>query len=254
MTGGIELLVRSQEDSQPNRCPRALGFGEKTRQSVPGGRLLGRFPRAASVLLPPLLLAFAFISAPASEWPTTVAVLQMNNMTADPAVAGILRAAVVEELKYRGYQPLEVRTVDARLAEIGLDHPGMYELEHITNIGVSVGAAFVMQGAVEQSIARLSGVRSDKAIVASLSLLDCATGEQVWHVEQRANAERVIAVDPVNLLIEAFRQRNDNLTNRVRALVHGLFEKEALPRGNVRVETGDSLLDGAVQVEAESEP
>jgi len=193
------------------------------------------------------------LPAGASEWPTSVAVLQMNNMTADPEVAGILRAAVVEELKYRGYQPLDVRTVDARMAEIGLDHPGLYELDHITNIGARTRAAFVMRGAVEQSIARMTGVRSDKAVVASLSLYSSETGDCVWRVEQRANAERVIVADPVNILIEAFRQSNDNLPNRVRALVHGLFEKEALPRGNVRVEIGDSLLDRALEVEAESE-
>ena len=177
----------------------------------------------------------------------TVAVMPMMNLAIDVGAGEILHCSVYENLKYRGY----CRTSAKHVRE-ALEKAGMPELE-APNADPAVLREYIkadafLKGAVEQHGKIKKGVYHAAVATIELQLVDAKKGDVIWKAGKRV-AKRRWSLDPVNMLWDLFRTKEDKLDDRIEFLVQQLLG--GLPKGPVKlVKPDDNWLGRAKQAKS----
>ncbi len=182
--------------------------------------------------------------------PTTVAIMPMDNLTYQEAVAEQLYQAVYNALPAKGYLRISVREVMTKMKRLGVKVPGQLAGISPARLGRELHCDALLMGRVDQC-EKIHDLVYDAIVVSlSLKLVDCRTGRILWETEQWRTAHRQWAGDPVNMLINLAVHQAASYEKRIRYLVSEMLR--TLPSGPVVVKQGMPLLEQAVTVESEA--
>lgn len=182
--------------------------------------------------------------------PTVIAVLPMDNMTFDQESSRILREEVYKRLLAGGYKKIDEVEVDAAMERLGIQVAGQLAAISFERLGRELNCDAVIMGQVDQSGTQHQVVYDAVAVSCSLSLIDCRTGDELWHAEQWRAAHRQIQADPINMFLNVIAHRTISREQMLAWLVQEMMK--TLPPGPVEIVVGN-LLEGANEVIAESE-
>lgn len=132
--------------------------------------------------------------------PRSIAVLPFDNMSTDLDATPLVRPVVAGRLRYKGYDVPNLDWVDEVLQENGamVSHD-VYGFS-AGELGEILGVDAVMFGVVTDFTTKYAVVYASVAVQLRLELVDCRTGEVLWHNEARA-AENTAVESILTLLM-----------------------------------------------------
>ena len=179
----------------------------------------------------------------------SVAVLPIENVSADPEVAHHFRHRIQERLKDKGYNLVDGEWVDAALHELGLADSRQIELAPLAQLGELVGADAFVFGRIEDATTRHAVVYNDYTYKASLLMRQAqGDGAVLWRALEETIAKQRVATDPISAVFDfVLTEVGSAQKSSYAALVDRLLQ--SLPSGPVQVLVGEDLLSQAVTVE-----
>lgn len=182
--------------------------------------------------------------------PTTIAVLPMDNLSLEPTLEKVLFEAVYKDLTAKGYVRIKADRVKAVMQDLGVQTPGQLAGFSPSRLQQALSCDATLGGRVDQSAAIHAGVYDAVVVSVTLFLTELPSGKIIWQAEQWRTAHRQWQLDPLNLLLNFASHEIASREDRIKWLVHEMLK--TLPQGPVRIDA-DSLLDQAIQIEADIE-
>ena len=171
--------------------------------------------------------------------PSVIAVLPMDNFSLEPDVEKHLYKEVYDRLIEKGYMKISAKRIQNVMKGLGIQTPGQIAGISLARLGRELNCDAVLMGKLDQSASIHNGPYDAVVVSCSLKLLNCATGEVLWQTEQWRTAHRQWAIDPINLFINFLSHENASRKERIAYLVYEMLK--TLPKGTLKVETGDLL-------------
>ncbi|MCX5788112.1 MAG: DUF799 family lipoprotein [Elusimicrobia bacterium] len=116
----------------------------------------------------------------AAKAPPRVAVLPFGNQSVDLLGPEVLRGLVQSALTERGFQPLALDAVDAKLAELGIHEGGQLAGTAPEKLAEALGADGLFYGTVEEFTMQNVGFLIRRVVKLRLRLVSAADGERLW--------------------------------------------------------------------------
>ena len=113
-----------------------------------------------------------------------IAVMPINNSSADPKSAEMLRAKLLEELYFKGYPRIPLRVIDEKIAGVTFDGSGGKVPPQTVGEMLKVDA--VLYPTLNESRMGSSILSASTVAEAEFELFSVKTGESLWRVKHRA--------------------------------------------------------------------
>ncbi len=119
--------------------------------------------------------------------PRTIAVLPMDNMSADLDATPLVRPILHERLYYRGYQVVPLDQVDETLRDQGiLISHDVYGFSP-ARLGEWLGADAVLYGTITEFSTKYAVLYASVTVGVRLEMVDCRSAELLWQSEHYAS-------------------------------------------------------------------
>ena len=124
----------------------------------------------------------------------TVAVLPFDNESNDLNAPDIMQKYIYLALQHSPYKPLDIKTVNDKLASVGIDDGGQLAAVDPKKLGTDLGVQALLFGDVESFDYTNIGYFTSRKVTVSLKLVDVATGDTLWE-NSGTGANRQLTLD-----------------------------------------------------------
>ena len=139
------------------------------------------------------ILLMSCATMPGSDWvPTTIAILPFTNETADVGVQGFARYSLFVQLQNKGYNCMDLASVDSILNDIGITEGGQLETVTLEELGKELGADGIIYGNVLTAKRIMAGVYFKKEFSANDKLFRHNDGAQYWDATHLSKESRIV--------------------------------------------------------------
>jgi hypothetical protein len=118
--------------------------------------------------------------------PRTIAVLPFDNMSADLDATPLVRPIVADRVRFKGYQVPDLNRTDELLQETGVMVSHDVYAFTAAELGEALGVDAVMYGTITDFTTKYAFLYASVAVQVRMELVDCKSGEVLWHNEQRS--------------------------------------------------------------------
>ena len=123
-------------------------------------------------------------------FPSTLALLPLENQSLDLRAPEILRELLDTYLSASNFSVAEVREVDEKLAGLGISEGGQLNVSTPQKLGALLEADALLYGEIETFNNANIGVYASRTVKVSLRLVDAKNGTVLWETEKsKANSE-----------------------------------------------------------------
>ena len=145
----------------------------------------------------------------------TVAVLPFDNESNDLNAPDIMQKYIYLALQRSPYRPIDIKTVNDKLASVGIVDGGQLAVVDPKKLGTDLGVQALLYGDVESFDYTNVGYYTSRKVTVSLKLVDVATGDTLWE-NSGTGANRQLTLD-----------KNEATKNLVGGLAREAVEKTA---------------------------
>ena len=158
------------------------------------------------------ILLMSCATMPGSDWvPTTIAILPFTNETADVGVQGFARYSLFVQLQNKGYNCMDLASVDSILNDIGITEGGQLETVTLEELGKELGADGIIYGNVLTAKRIMAGIYFKKEFSANYKLFRHNDGAQYWDATHLSKESRIV-LNPADILKTAFDEMVKEIT------------------------------------------
>ncbi len=137
---------------------------------------------------------------PRSDWvPETIAILPFTNNSADVGVQDFARYSLFLQLQKKGYNCIDLVSVDNMLNDMGITEGGQLETVTLDELGKKLGADGIVYGNVLTAKRIMAGVYFKKEFSAEYKLYRYPDGKNYWDTTYLSKESRIV-LNPAEIL------------------------------------------------------